>query len=70
MQPQSVKLRVRNHRDRLRAAGLKLVQIWIPDPKTIGFADECRRQSHIILNDSIEMQDLELLAEIADWNKE
>ncbi len=37
--------RVKKHRDSLRAAGLRPVQIWVPDTRSPGFAAECRRQS-------------------------
>jgi mRNA interferase MazF len=36
--------RVRRRRDKLRAAGLRPVQIWVPDTSAPGFAEECRRQ--------------------------
>lgn len=71
MQPaKTAKDRVLNHRRRMRAAGLKSVQIWVPDPLAPGFADECRRQSLIIRNDPVETRDLEQLAELADWDGE
>ncbi len=60
---------VRTQNRKLKAAGLKLVQLWVSDPGAIGFAAECRRQSHIIENDPAERQDLEMLTEIADWGK-
>ncbi len=62
--------RVKNHRRRMRAAGLKAVQIWVPDTRVPGFAEECRRQSRIIRNDPEELHELERLAEIADWGEE
>jgi hypothetical protein len=37
--------RVQRHRDKCRNAGLRLVQIWIPDTKRPDFAAECKRQS-------------------------
>lgn len=37
--------RVKRHRDALRAAGLRPVQIWVPDTRRPDFAQECRRQS-------------------------
>lgn len=40
--------RVRKRRDALRAAGLRPVQIWVPDTRRPHFADECRRQSRIV----------------------
>ena len=39
-----VNARVQKHRDALRTAGLRLVQIWVPDTRRPGFAQECRRQ--------------------------
>ena len=36
---------VQRHRDRMRSSGLKLVQVWVPDSRAPGFAEECRRQS-------------------------
>jgi len=32
----------------LRAAGLRPVQIWVPDTSRPGFAEECRRQSLLV----------------------
>ena len=39
--------RVQKHRTALRASGLRPVQIWVPDTRAPGFAEECRRQSLI-----------------------
>lgn len=40
----NVNLRVQKHRDLLRQAGLRPVQIWVPDTRWPNFAEECRRQ--------------------------
>ncbi|HUH49056.1 MAG TPA: antitoxin MazE family protein [Mycoplana sp.] len=40
--------RVQKRRDAMRAAGLRPVQIWVPDTRRLGFADECRRQALVI----------------------
>ena len=37
--------RVRDHRQRLRAQGLRPVQIWVPDVRSPEFAREAHRQS-------------------------
>ena len=37
--------KVRRHRARLREQGLRPLQIWVPDTRTPGFAEEARRQS-------------------------
>ncbi|AYG77011.1 MULTISPECIES: antitoxin MazE family protein [Rhizobium] len=41
----SVNERVQKRRETLRAAGLRPVQIWVPDTRRPGFAAECHRQS-------------------------
>jgi hypothetical protein len=40
--------RVERRRAKLRAAGLRPVQIWVPDTRVPGFAEECRRQSRLV----------------------
>jgi hypothetical protein len=40
--------RVRRRRDKPRAAGLRPVQIWVPDARAPGFAEECARQARLI----------------------
>ena len=40
--------RVRRRRDKLRAAGLRPVQIWVSDARAAGFAEECARQARLI----------------------
>lgn len=58
--------RVQKHRDRLRAAGLRPLQIWVPDTRRRGFAAECRHQSEALSNDSHEAEVLEWLEQAAD----
>ncbi|NMM36204.1 MAG: antitoxin MazE family protein [Glaciimonas sp.] len=43
-----VSARVQKRRDALRMAGLRPVQIWVPDTRRPGFAAECRRQSKLV----------------------
>jgi hypothetical protein len=43
----SVTARVQKRRDALRMAGLRPVQIWVPDTRRPDFAAECRRQSRL-----------------------
>lgn len=58
--------RVRAFRARLRKAGLRPVQIWVPDSRKAGFADECRRQSRSLLGDRHETEIVEWLDQVAD----
>ncbi len=41
----SVNARVQKHRDALWRAGLRPVQLRVPDTRREGFAQQCRRQS-------------------------
>jgi len=43
-----VSARVQKHRNALRMAGLRPVQIWVPDTRRPGFAEECRRQCLLV----------------------
>jgi hypothetical protein len=52
--------RVRKRRDTLRALGLRPIQIWAPDTRRPGFAEECQRQSNLIAE--AEKNDPELAA--------
>ncbi len=42
-----VAVRVQKRREALRMAGLRPVQIWVPDTRRPGFAAKCRRQSRL-----------------------
>lgn len=61
-----VKRRVMRHRDKLRAAGLRPLQIWVPDTRQPGFAEEARRQSMLLRDDTNEKDTLDWLSEAAD----
>jgi hypothetical protein len=55
-----IRQRVQKHREAMRAAGLRPVQIWVPDTRRPGFAEECRRQAGIAA--AADAADEELLA--------
>ena len=52
--------RVQKHRIALRESGLRPVQIWVPDTRRPGFAQECQRQSLLLQGDVQER-------ETTDW---
>lgn len=58
--------RVQRHRANLRAAGLRPVQIWVPDTRRLGFAEECRRQSRLLRQSPDEAATLAWLGAVAD----
>ena len=70
--PTPVSERVQKRRAALRAAGLRPVQIWVPDTRRPGFAAECRRQSALVAEadrTDTDMQDFmdAALADLDDW---
>jgi hypothetical protein len=62
----STSARVQKHRQALRAAGLRPIQIWVPDTRRPGFAAECRRQSLLLRDDLHERDALIWLRQVAD----
>lgn len=54
----AVSERVQKRREAQRAAGLRPVQIWLPDTRQSGFSEECLRQSRIILAAETDDEDL------------
>lgn len=49
--------RVRAHRARLRAQGLRPIEIWVPDTRSPAFAAEAHRQSLLIAQSEQEADD-------------
>lgn len=64
--PTTVNERVTRRRIALREAGLRPVQIWVPDTRRPGFAEECRRQSALLRADRTERERLAWIEQIAD----
>lgn len=66
--------RTRKHRAALRAAGMRPLQIWVPDTRRKSFATACRKQAAIVTQadrrDS-ELADLldRAAADIEGWNR-
>ncbi len=58
--------RVQKYRSSLRAAGLRPVQIWVPDTRRAGFAGECRRQCLVLRKGRSEAGHLKWLETVAD----
>lgn len=44
----NVRDRVSAHRERMRAQGLRPVQIWVPDVRSSHFEAEARRQAELV----------------------
>lgn len=67
----STRERVREHRQRLRALGLRPVQIWVPDVRAPEFVAEAHRQSAAIAASEHEAADQDFVDAISvDWTSE
>ncbi len=62
--------KMRAYRARMRAAGMRQVQIWVPDSSSSKFRREVRRQSLLVsrsLGDADALRDIESLADLEGW---
>ena len=64
----SIAERVQKHRKNLRKAGMRPVQIWVPDTRKKSFADECARQSALVRHDPQEKETLDWIEQVADFS--
>jgi hypothetical protein len=69
-----INARVQKHRDALRRAGLRPVQIWVPDTRRPDFAEECRRQSRLAAQADMADTDMQrfmdqALADVDGWTE-
>jgi hypothetical protein len=58
--------KVREHRQRLRAQGLRPIQIWVPDVRTPEFRAEAHRQSLLIANSPQDADDQAFIDAISE----
>lgn len=59
--------RVRAHRARLRAQGLRPVTYWLPDTSSPEFLEQARRDSIAVSNAPDAEEVLQFIAETMDW---
>jgi hypothetical protein len=62
--------KVRAHRERLRAQGLRPIQIWVPDVRSPSFRAEAHRQSLMIAGSPHEEEDQAFVDAISVWTGE
>jgi hypothetical protein len=66
----SSRAKVSAHRARLRAQGLKPVQIWLPDVRSPAFKAEAERQARLVAMDPHEAETMAFIEAAADWGGE
>ena len=60
--------KVRDHRARLRAQGLRPIQIWVPDTRAPAFAKAAHRESLALANSPHAAGDQAFIDAISEWN--
>ena len=66
----SARRRVRAHRERLRAQGLRPLQIWVPDVSAEAFAAEAHRQSRAVATSEAAEDDQSFIDALSEWPSE
>ena len=61
--------KVRAHRTRLRKAGLRPVQIWVPDVRSKSFAQAAHRQSLAVAESPHARRDQAFVDAVSAWNE-
>ena len=64
--PKSTRVKVRQHRARLRSQGLRPIQIWVPDMRSPAFAVEAHRQSLAVARSPHAKEDQDFIDAVSD----
>lgn len=68
--PKPSRVKVQEHRERLRRQGLRPIQIWVPDVRAPAFRSEARRQSLAVGASSHSRADQAFIDAVSDWGDE
>ena len=58
--------KVRSYRERMRARGLRPIQIWVPDTRTAAFRAEAHRQSLAVAQSARAHEDQDFIDKVSD----
>jgi len=64
------RLKVREHRERLRAQGLRPIQIWVPDVRASSFRSEAHLQSAAVAASAHAAEDQAFIDAVSDRDDE
>ena len=70
VKPKSSRAKVRRHRERLRAQGLRPIQIWVPDIRAPRFRSEAHRQSMAVATSAHARADQAFIDAVSEWGDE
>jgi hypothetical protein len=62
----SSRAKMQEHRERLRAQGLRPLQIWVPDVRAPGFRVEAHRQSLAVARNAHAAEDQAFIDAVSD----
>jgi hypothetical protein len=68
--PRTVRVKVREHRERLRAQGLRPIQIWVPDVRAPSFRTQAHNQSKRVAASAHAHDDQAFVDAVSDWGDE
>ena len=68
--PKPSRVKVGEHRARLRAQGLRPIQIWVPDVRAPSFRSEAHRQSLAVALSAQAQEDQAFIDAVSDWGDE
>ncbi len=68
--PKPSRVKVREHRERLRGQGLRPIQIWVPDVRAPAFRSQAHRQSLAVAASAHAREDQAFIDAVADWGNE
>jgi antidote-toxin recognition MazE-like antitoxin len=68
--PKPSRVKVREHRQRLRRQGLRPIQIWVPDVRAPAFRSQARRQSLAVAASSLARADQAFIDAVSEWSDE
>ncbi len=58
--------KMRQYRDRLKASGLRPIQLWVPDIRSQKIIEEARNQSIRVSSDSQELHIMDFVESVMD----
>jgi len=61
------RVKVREHRERLRQQGLRPIQIWVPDVRSKSFRSQAHRQSLAVAQAPGASDDQAFIDAVSDW---
>ena len=68
--PKPARVKVREHRERLRSQGLRAIQIRVPDVRAPSFRSEAHRQSLAVAASAHAGEDQAFIDSVSDWEIE